>query len=100
MTAMSATEARAALDAKMEDSAWADRVLKNDPAARLELSELTKAVTAGSGAMADSNAWAKGAADYLGSRGITSGEIQDSLSGKPPTIEEYQAAVTAKKQAL
>ena len=54
-------------------------------------SDLTRAVTTGSGAMANSDAWAKGAADYLGSRGITSGEIQDSLTGKPPSDEEYPA---------
>ncbi|MCK1707626.1 MULTISPECIES: hypothetical protein [unclassified Bradyrhizobium] len=100
MTVMSATDARSALDARMADSAWADRYLNGDADARKEFSDLTRAVTTGSGAMANSDAWAKGGADYLASRGITSGEIQDTLSGKPPTSEEYQAAVTGKRQAL
>lgn len=100
MSAMSATEARAALDAKMGDTAWADRYLSGDADARKEFGDLTKAVTAGSGAMANSDAWAKGGADYLASRGITSGEIQDTLSGKPPTDDEYRTARVAKQQAM
>ncbi|MET4034438.1 hypothetical protein ABIB94_008346 [Bradyrhizobium sp. JR7.2] len=100
MTAMSATEARAALDAKMADTAWADRYLNGDASARQEFSDLTRAVTTGSGAMANSDAWAKGGADYLASRGITSGEIQDTLSGKAPTADEYQSARTAKQSLM
>ncbi|WP_407194392.1 hypothetical protein [Bradyrhizobium sp. STM 3566] len=94
-TTLSPIQAREALNQKMADSAWAERYEQGDATARQEFSELTRASAAGSGAQ-----WSMAGADLLRSRGFSPSEIENSLSGKTPSDDEYQTARTAKQSLM
>jgi len=108
-----ATEARAALDAKMANSEWSSRYLQGGAAERQEFTDLTTKISNGG---ADAVSAAMGGdlpdlatstdrlmastAGWLRDRGFPDKAIHETLSGTEPTVEDIQRARTWKTQAM
>ena len=108
-----ATEARAALDAKLADKEWGDRYLSGAATERREFTELTTLIARGgddvvtaamAGTLSDptdaDQRFLADAAGWLRDHGFPDRAIHETLSGKEPTAADIELARVWKTQAM